>query len=127
MDLLKKPKKDKEDPDFEISFLEGLINKEPDFIQALIVLAEAYTKKGDIQKGLALDLRLSRLRGDDPEVHYNLACSYSLAGQVEEALATIKKAVLLGYDDFAYMLSDPDLSNLREDRRFNSLFNRFKR
>ena len=36
----------KEQLDFEISFFERLVKKDPDFVDALIPLAEAYTRKG---------------------------------------------------------------------------------
>lgn len=107
--------------DFEIRFFEGLVKENPRFVDALIPLAEAYTKKGLHKKGLTIDKRLARLRKNDPVVHYNLACSYALLGQTKEALATLEKAIELGYHDFAYLLRDKDLKNLHSDPTFRSL------
>ena len=39
-------KENKEDLDFEIKFCEGLIAKKPDFVEALVLLGDLYTKKG---------------------------------------------------------------------------------
>jgi len=107
--------------DFEIKFFEDLIKDNPKFVDALIPLAEAYTKKGLHKKGLTIDKRLARLRKEDPVVHYNLACSYSLTGQKKEALTSLEKAIALGYRDFEYILKDKDLKNLHSDSSFQSL------
>lgn len=117
----KKKKASEIDYDFEISFFERLLEKHPSFIQALIALGNAYTQKGDYEKGLVIDLRLKQLRRDDPTVHYNLACSYSLLGRIDDAFLSLKRAIDLGYEDFDYLRHDPDLENLRKDKRFQHL------
>jgi len=64
--------------DFDIKFFEAIVRDRPDYVDALIPLGEAYTKKGLHQKGLVIDERLARLKKRDPIIHYNLACSYAL-------------------------------------------------
>ena len=108
-------------PDFEVRFYEGIIKRRPDYIDALIPLAEAYTRNGLYQKGLAIDKRLAVLCKDDPVVFYNLACSQALVGQKREALAVLKQAIALGYQDFAHLLKDPDLDSLRDDPAFKKM------
>jgi len=110
---------------FEIGFYEGILAEDPDFVDALVPLAEAYTKAGLSEKGLEADLRLARLCPDDPTVHYNLACSYALTGRRDEALATLERAIELGYRDAGFMLKDSDLVSLHEDERFAELIARF--
>ena len=114
----KKEDKEKKYLDFEIDFFERLLKKKPDFILALTALGNAYTQRGDYKKGLEIDLHLSRLRQDDPTVRYNLACSYSLLGELDKAFSALKKAIELGYDDFVHLKYDPDLENLKKDERF---------
>ncbi|RKY34370.1 MAG: hypothetical protein DRP78_06635 [Candidatus Omnitrophota bacterium] len=113
-----KTKKGNKSLDFEIVFFEKLINDKPDFTDALIPLAELYTKSGRYKEGLSLDIRLSKLRPGDSTVYYNMACSYSLLGKIDEAISTLKQAVRLGYSDFQYMCNDPDFLNLKEDQRY---------
>ncbi len=121
------PKKNKsEDLDFQIAFYEGIIKNNPDFVQALIALGEIYTKKGMYDKGLSIDKRLLKLKPESPIVHYNLACSLSLLGDVSASFKAIKRAIDLGYDDFPFMHNDPDLSNLRSDERFLELIKKVK-
>ena len=102
----------KRDLDFEISFFGGIVRRRPDYIEALIPLAEAYTRKGLREQGLRIDQRLSRLCKDDPIVYYNLACSLALAERTEDAIQALHKAIRLGYRDFTYMKKDPDLHSL---------------
>ena len=48
---------------------------------------------------------------------YNLACYYSLVGEVDRAFSCLKKAFKLGYTS-EYFFRDTDLDNLRSDERF---------
>ena len=104
--------------DFEINFYKKLLERKPDFADALHALGNAYTRRGLYEEGLEIDRQLSIIKPDDPIVFYNLACSYSLVGKIDEALRCLKKAVILDYDDFSYMEEDPDLENVRRDPRY---------
>ncbi|GAG20277.1 unnamed protein product, partial [marine sediment metagenome] len=101
------------DLDLEIAFYKGILKEDPDFVPALIPLADDYTKVGRYEEGLLLDERLSKLRPDDPLIHYNLACSYALTNQVKKGLATLKIAIELGYEDLDWMEKDADLADIR--------------
>ncbi len=114
-----------EDLDFEIPFYEDILKSKPDLVDALIVLGDAYTKKGLYDKGLEVDLRLSKLRPKDATVHYNLACDYTLLKRTDEAIATLERALKLGYRAFEHMSKDPDLDNIRGDARFAALFAKY--
>jgi tetratricopeptide (TPR) repeat protein len=107
--------------DFEIDFFEALIKDKPDFVDALIPLGDCYTKKGLYEKGLYIDLRLTKLLPQDPVVHYNLACSYSLLGIIDEAIQSLENAIKLGYNDFEYIDKDKDLENVKNDDRYLNL------
>ena len=108
--------------DFEIAFYEKLVTAYPDFLDALIPLGNAYTRRGLHEKGLAIDLRLSQLRATDAVVWYNLACSYSLLNRVDDALDALRRALELGYADLEYLRNDPDLRNLRGSPKYRQLF-----
>lgn len=110
--------------DFEIGFFEKVIAREPDHVEALMTLGNNYTARGRYAEGLAVDLRLSSLRPRDPLVHYNLACSYSLLGRADEAIASLETAIALGYRDFEFLMRDRDLDPIREDARFKRLVER---
>ena len=107
--------------DFQITFFERLLAAYPDFLDALIPLAEAYTHRGLYDKGLQVDLRLIQLRGQDPTAWYNLACSYALTKRVEESLEALRRAFELGYSDLPHLRRDPDLANVRHSPKYRQL------
>jgi tetratricopeptide (TPR) repeat protein len=113
--------------DFQIAFYEGVLKEDPNLVDVLIPLGDAYTKRGLYEKGLEVDLRLSRLRPGDASVFYNVACSYSLLRQMDSALEALEKALALGYNEFKFLMSDPDLENLRKDPRFNKLMEKYRK
>jgi len=111
--------KDKQqDLEFEIKFYENILKNKPNFLEALVALGDAYTKNKQYKEGLKIDQKLSKLKPSDPIVFYNLTCSYSLTENIDSALETLQKAIRLGYNDFDYMEKDPDLENLRKNKRY---------
>jgi len=113
-----------DDERFELQFYEEVLRQDPCNEDVLMALGHAYTTRGEYQKGLEVDRRLVRLRPEDPTAFYNLACSYSLTGRLDDSILTLEQAIRLGYKDFAHMLKDPDLENLRKDERFRRLIAR---
>jgi len=120
-------KPNRKDINYEIRFYEGILKKNPEFIEAMIALADLYTKGEFFSEGLRIDQKLALLKPDDPLVYYNLACSYSLLNDVDSSFSAMKKAISLGYDDFVYLEEDDDLSNLRKDSRFKKYFSKVKK
>ena len=98
----------------KIQFLEGLVRRDAEYVEALQLLGDHYTQRGQFEDGLMIDERLSRLEPRNPLVFYNLACSYSLTGHVIRAARAIETALSLGYRDFKWLSRDPDLRALRE-------------
>lgn len=107
--------------EFEIAFYEALVRKYPDFPEALMALGDAYTRRGWHEKGLAVDLRLTQLKCQDPIAWYNLACSYALLRRSDEAFEALQRAFALGYDDLAHLMRDPDLALLRRSPKLRRL------
>ena len=116
--------KKKTNSDYELHFLEGVVARAPDFVQALMALGDIYTKKDMHEKSLAVDKRLAKLRPTNPFILYNLACSYSLVNDLDQAFVYLQKAILYGYDNFYHMFTDQDLANLHKDSRFQQYLSR---
>jgi tetratricopeptide (TPR) repeat protein len=102
------------DLDVRIEFIEGLVRRDPGYVDALQLLGDHYTQRGCFIEGLRVDERLSCLEPDSPLVFYNLACSYSLTEQFDRAAEALEKALSLGYRDFNWLAKDPDLRKLRK-------------
>lgn len=106
-------RQEKRDLDIEIGFLEGVISRDPQYVDALQILGDDYTKRGDFLDGLKIDQQLADLKPADAMVYYNLACSYSLTEQYQQAAEALGRAIDLGYRDFKWLAEDPDLEELR--------------
>ncbi len=111
--------------DFELGFFGDLLRRLPDYSDALRAQAGNLTIKGLLKEGLLIDQVLVKLRPNDPDAHYNLACRYALMLQPDLALETLRQAVGLGYCDFRYMIQDRDLESLRKDPRFRALLREY--
>ena len=107
--------------DTKIEFIEGLVRRDPNYVDALQLLGDHYTQRGRIVEGLKVDERLARLEPANPLVFYNLACSYSLSREFDRAVNALERALQLGYRDFDWLAKDPDLKELRAHSVFDDL------
>lgn len=121
MSRSKKQRRASREERIEIHFLEGLRRRTPQDEELLKVLGDLYTRVGEFEKGLEVDHVLSGLCPDDPGVWYNLGCSLSLLGRIEEALETLRRAVELGWSDRQHLLDDADLEPVRTHPDFREL------
>jgi tetratricopeptide (TPR) repeat protein len=109
------------DLDVRISFLEGLLSRDPDYVEALQLLGDHYTQRRRYGDSLNVDKQLSQIEPRNPLVFYNLACSYALNREVDLAAAALEKALALGYRDFHWLSKDPDLRRLRKHPRYRTI------
>ena len=112
---------EKLDVQFMTGFYEASLPSDPLQVDVLAALADLYARQGMVEKGLALDLKLVEARPDEPTFHYNLACSHSLLGHLDPALAALQRAIQLGYNEWDHLREDPDLANLKKDVRFQQM------
>ncbi len=56
---------------------------------------------------------------------YDLACTRSLAGDLQVSADYLERAYLAGYRDRGHIAADPDLRNLRESEYFSEVMQRF--
>ncbi len=114
-------RKEARELDVKISFLAGLVRRDPNYVEALQILGDHYTRRGDYDQSLKVDQQLSRLQPLNPLVFYNLACSYSLNRDFDRAVVSLDKALSLGYRDFKWLARDPDLRQLRQHPLYSNL------
>jgi tetratricopeptide (TPR) repeat protein len=113
--------------DVKIEFMEGVVRRDPEYVEALQLLGDHYTQRGKFDHSLRVDERLSRLEPRNPLVFYNLACSYSLIGEVDEAMSALEKALTLGYRDFKWLAKDPDLRTLRKHPLYRTIEDKIRK
>ena len=66
-------RQEKRDLDIEIGFLEGLVKRDPAYVDALQLLGDSYTKRGKFTDGLEVDRRLAHLRPTDALVQHTIS------------------------------------------------------
>ena len=123
----KMKRRESRDLDVKIQFMEGIVRRDPEYIEALQLLGDHYTQRGQYGQGLKVDEQLSRLEPANPLVFYNLACSYSLIGEVDLAATALEKAIALGYRDFKWLAKDPDLRKLRKHPLFRTIEDKIRK
>ena len=126
-DRKKLTRSEQRDLDTRIEFMEGLIRRDPDYVDALQLLGDHYTQRGRFTEGLKVDERLASLEPDNAVVFYNLACSYSLTEQYGRAVLALGKALDLGYRDFSWLARDPDLKKFRQQRAYDEIKEKIRR
>jgi tetratricopeptide (TPR) repeat protein len=109
------------DLDTKIEFIEGIIRRDPNYVDALQLLGDHYTRRGRFDDGLKVDEHLAGLEPKNSLVFYNLACSYSLTEQFGRAALALEKAFALGYCDFQWLAKDPDLKKFRQQPAYRDL------
>jgi tetratricopeptide (TPR) repeat protein len=111
----------------KIEFMEGIVRRDPGYVEALQLLGDHYTQRGTFDRSLEVDRQLSRLEPRNPLVFYNLACSYSLTGELDHAVVALEKALALGYRDFKWLARDPDLRQLRKHPRYRTIQDKIRK
>lgn len=102
------------DLDIEIHFLEGVVQRDPSYMEALKLLSDDYLQRGHFDLGLNLDEKLTELEPGNPDAFFNLACSYSLNGDIAAAADALSLAIDYGYTDWKWIAREQSLEKLRE-------------
>ncbi len=111
--------------EFDLEFFDQILARNGDHIDVLRQQVELLARLGQHRRALELDRRLVRLVPQDYIARYNLACSLSMVGDVEEAFSALDAALELGYCDWAHLESDADLEAVRDDHRFDHLLAKY--
>jgi tetratricopeptide (TPR) repeat protein len=123
----KRSRKEARELEIKIAFLEGIVRRDAGYIEALQLLGDHYTRRGQFEESLGVDQRLSQLEPRNPLAFYNLACSYSLTGRIDRAAFALEKALSLGYRDFTWLAKDPDLRTLRKDPLYRGIADKIRK
>jgi TolB-like protein len=107
-----------------VALVERHIDLHPDDARALYMGANGLVALGERDKGLDWARRARRIDPDDPMLLYNLGCIHSLAGDIEEAIDCLDRAVDGGLRQKGWYENDGDLDPLRSHPRFKALLER---
>jgi len=114
------------DLQFEIEFCQSILARDTSNLTVMEMLAGFLTKVGRIDEGLELDQKIVVMDPDNAISHYNLACSLALKRRLVESIAALRGALERGYNDFDWLMKDPDLTGLHEIPAFSALISEFQ-
>ncbi len=86
--------------------------------------AAALQAIGELDKARAWAERALDTDRNEPAVLYNVACVYSMMGDVERGIELLTEAINNGFGYRAWLENDNSLEALRGDARFEALLNR---
>jgi non-specific serine/threonine protein kinase len=93
----------------------------PDDSRALYMAANGMVASGETERGLEWAGRARELEPGDSMVLYNLACIYSMAGAVDDAIGCLEAALAHGFANRLWLERDSNLDNVRREARFSAL------
>jgi len=107
-----------------LALAEEYIKFYPDNARAIYMCANALVALGERDKGLVWARRARAIEPNEPMLLYNLGCIYSLAGEIEEGISCLEKAVELGLTQKGWFEHDSDLDPLRSHPKFKALMDK---
>jgi serine/threonine protein kinase/Flp pilus assembly protein TadD len=107
-----------------LRIIEKHLQLHPDDARALYLGAVGLCQLGEKARSLEWARMALAIDPEDAGILYNVACVYSLQGQLDEAVECLEKAMVHGFWYKQWAEHDPDLANVREIPRFKALMAR---
>ncbi len=104
-----------------IAELEAAADLDPENTRIWLALGWCHKRQGRLD--LAIQALNEAMEADDSEaiVHYNLACYWSLAGNLERALKYLERAIDIDPNYRDGVAAEPDFDPIRHHRAFRAL------
>ena len=101
--------------------IERHLDLNPDDPRALYLGSGALIGIGKTEQGLEWAAKAVETDPGDAAILYNVACTYSNAERLEEAIDYLERAVAAGFASKEWILNDGDFEPLREHPRYLTL------
>jgi serine/threonine protein kinase/tetratricopeptide (TPR) repeat protein len=103
---------------------EDRLDLNPDDTRALYMGANGLVALGETELGLEWARRALEAEPDEPMILYNVACIYSLAGQLARAVVCLERAVDQGFAHRVWLEKDSNLDALRDLPEYHKILRR---
>jgi tetratricopeptide (TPR) repeat protein len=108
--------------DGAIKLLEEYVHRIPAAAPGWLLLGNAYRQKGDLDKAIEANLKVTQPRLMRLQGNFNAAGLYALKGDKEEAFGLLQILRASGNFDMDLVKTSADLQGLQTDPRFEKLF-----
>jgi len=110
-----------------VALAEDHLKARPEDTRALYLGANGLIMLGEREKGLRWTRRALEQDPDEPMLKYNVACNFSMAGELEEALDVLEQGVANGIIQREWYENDNNLDPIRDHPRFKAMIARLPR
>lgn len=114
-----------EKPDSALVYFREIVRMDPDYPGAALNLGIVLHSKGQYDSAIVYINRAIALDNTKLSNYYQLACSYALNDQPQQAIAALEQAYAKGYKDAESLLIDPDLVGLKKLKEFEALLDKY--
>jgi serine/threonine protein kinase/Tfp pilus assembly protein PilF len=104
-----------------LSLMEGSLELNPDDARAANLAAGVFASLGEEEPALKYAERSLAIDPEDPMLLYNVACTYSSLGRIDQAISCLERAVEKGFGHREWIDNDPDLAPLRDNPRYQAI------
>ena len=104
-----------------LRIIEKHLERHPDDARALYLGATDLCQIGEKGRSLEWARMALAIDPEDAGILYNVACVYSLQGQIDDALDCLEKALIHGFWYKRWAEHDTDLNNIRSHPRFQKI------
>ena len=95
--------------------------KSKDFRKAIVVMQDLHSRYQQLDS-----LEKVKYIGNIQGLFYNLSCAYSLIYQIDSSIMYLQNTVDLGPSNYNWLKKDPDLDNIRKDKRYQAIVDKLK-
>ncbi|MFN8548191.1 MAG: protein kinase [Candidatus Eisenbacteria bacterium] len=107
-----------------VRIVEERLTQQPDDVRALYMGANGLMALGERERSLEWTGLALSMEPTEPMVLYNVACIHAMAGDLEEAMTLLERAVDAGLSQRGWILHDNNLDPIRTLPRFRTLLER---
>jgi len=107
-----------------VAIAEAHLKLTPDDVRAMYMGANGLVALGEVERGVEWARRAVAMEPDDSMLLYNVACIFSLAGRLDEALGYVEAAVDAGLTQREWLEHDSNLDAIRNSPRFQAVMDR---
>ena len=99
------------------------VDKRCDMLKVVFLLGYYLITHGDVENAKQAFSTVVKYAPHHGVSHYNLACTHSLLGDVDDSLSSLSDAISVGYNNIEWMKEDTDLEYVRREapERFEEL------